>query len=108
MTLARQGITTISKLKQIAQQEGCYDLPTNDRTKTQNNPAYSKSKNSPSNNHASRNNYNTNYKPNDFNQNNARENLNNESHEQLFKEFAQKLDMARSQNPINHDQNVFL
>lgn len=104
MTLARHDITTVSKLKQVAQQEGVYETVFNDKTKPQNNsnsntnsPQNSKNKGNYQNfsnnamHNAGKSNQNTHSKP-------------AEANSQVMNEFKQKLSHGRAQNPLNHQQ----
>jgi len=103
MQLARFDITTVSKLKQIVQQECCYDNTWSDCPRsrstqnTLNKKQYSPNYNNASNNH-NRNQY--------YNQNrNQYNNSHDQSFERLFQEFKQKLDQAQAQNPVNYQHN---
>lgn len=111
MQLARFDITTVSKLKQIAQQEGCYDSIWSDRAKSQN----SQNKNNDQNKSSKSKNYSPNYNQvsssTSQNQNynntndNKKNNNNSQNIEQLYQEFKQKLDQAQLQNTTNYQTN---
>jgi len=112
MHLARFDITTVSKLKQIVQQEGCYDDIWSDRPKFQNTKnTLNKNHHSPKYNNASINknrsqNYNQASTSQNRNQyNNRNNNSCDQSYNHLYQEFRQKLGQAQAQNPVNYQQS---
>lgn len=103
MTLARYDITTITKLKQVAQREGLYENNFSDRSKT-NTSTTSNSSDARRNRGNSHNFYPMASPPNTSN---ATQNFQapNQSNPQLHNEFQQKLNQGRFQNPMNYQQN---
>lgn len=104
MTLARHDITIVSKLKQIAQQEGVYEITFNDRTKPQSNsnpntnPAQSSKNKGKYQNFVSNAMHDTNTSNSNTNSKPA------ESNPQVMNEFKQKLSQGRAQNSLNYQQ----